>query len=68
MGRKIDVGEIIQEAEEAQAAFEEASEARRNIKRAARALADAGVLTDAEVAKIEEVFPARASKEETAAE
>lgn len=66
MARSISVNEILKQAEAAQKAYDAAVEQRKNVRKVARTLAEAGLLDDEDVARVEEIFPARAKKEDDA--
>lgn len=68
MARSISVNEILKQAEAAQKAYEAAVEQRKNVRKVARTLAEAGLLDEEDVAKVEEIFPARKAKDADAAE
>ena len=64
MAKSISVNEILKQAQAAQDAYDAAVEQRKAVRRVARTLAEAGLLDDDDVAKVEEIFPARKSKTE----
>lgn len=64
MAKAISVKDILEQAEAAQKAYEDAVEARKNVKKVATTLAAAGLLDEADVAKVEAIFPKRAAKTE----
>lgn len=63
MAKSISVNEILKQAKAAQDAYDAAVEQRKNVRKVARTLADAGLLDEDDVAKVEEIFPARKVKE-----
>src|SRR5688500_19051374 len=58
MAKSISVNEILKQAKAAQDAYDAAVEQRKNVRKVARTLADAGLLDEDDVAKVEEIFPA----------
>lgn len=64
MAKSISVNEILKQAKSAQEAYENAVEQRKNVKKVAQTLAAAGLLDDEDMAKVEEIFPKRAKKDD----
>lgn len=64
MARSISVNEILKQAQAAQDAYDEAVAQRKAVRKVARTLAEAGLLDDEDVEKVEEIFPARKRKED----
>lgn len=65
MAKSISVNDLIREAEEAQQAYSDAVEQRKNIRKVVRTLLEAELLDEESATKIEEIFPKRGSAAES---